>query len=169
MGWTPPPRRHQCAGSLKRPRRPHVEEKPNEQYTGRSRSGKVCLPRRQMASRSDRRARVPITSVAPRSRAIDWLPARDFPSWPGRFSASTSGPEIRLQSTYAVQSPLALKGVKSRYACYTAPPRKVVACSEAIERSLGGQLAWTTVTKLPSMMAVGATAESIHGIWARLP
>ena len=73
-----------------------------------------------MANRSDRRGGVPITSVAHRSRAIDWLPARDFPSWPGRLCASVKGPEIRLQSTYAVYSPLALKGVKSRYACQSA-------------------------------------------------
>jgi hypothetical protein len=40
----------------------------------------------------------PITSLALRSRAVDWLPARDFPSWPGP-KPPTEGPEIRLQST----------------------------------------------------------------------
>jgi hypothetical protein len=39
--------------------------------------------RRLMAHRSDRRGDEPITIVAFKGRETDWLPARDFPSWPG--------------------------------------------------------------------------------------
>ena len=54
--------------------------------------------RRVMAHRSDRRGEKPITSLALEAAVIDWLPARDFPSWPGAHRAPHKRPEIRLQS-----------------------------------------------------------------------
>jgi hypothetical protein len=45
-------------------------------------AGLVDIPR-GLAYRSDRRGDEPITGLRPRGRASDWLPTRDFPSWPG--------------------------------------------------------------------------------------
>ena len=70
-----------------------------------------------MAHRSDRRGVEPITSLCSQEpRSIDWLPTREFLSWPGPFTP-TKGPEIRLQSTLATTCLLTQFLGESRYAC----------------------------------------------------
>ena len=51
-----------------------------------------------MAHRSDRRgARADNKSGLPKSRPVDWLPTREFPSWPGQRTA-----HLRAEDTTAV-------------------------------------------------------------------
>jgi len=70
-----------------------------------------------MAHRSDRRGDEPITSLAyQKSRPVDWLPAREFPSWPGQRTAhswaedTTAVDLLRLRLSMQTIHSLALLG-----------------------------------------------------------